>query len=282
MADKEILRFDNLGQYLLLKNGNYLYKVPFRNGRAVLKVYYGSRSVPSCMLKSFDNVVMNGQTSYMPKTRLKNEQASMKIWREAGIRVFNIYDNVEVEGLPPGGYALYEYVPGRNFHKYLPDESVPLEERLRWYRIFLEQWHRRHALACRTRNPMLIHENGDIKHVMLHNNELYWFDFEMVFRSGAHIEDLVARELLAYIKTLRTFLSPERFDLFLKETLERYPDRNYLELIYPYMFKNRKPLHRLGRWIDFNFKAKSRKPDSKYQLALLIRDYLAAHPRSAG
>ncbi len=280
MADKELLRFDNLSQYLLLKNGNYLYKIPFHGGWAVLKVYYGSRSMVGCFTKSLDNVVMNGQTSYMPKTRLKNEQASIKLWRQAGLRVFDIYENVEVEGLPPGGYALYEYVPGRNFHKYLPDESVPLEERLRWYRIFLEQWHRRHALACQTRNPMLIHENGDIKHVMLHNNELYWFDFEMVFRSGAHIEDLVARELLAYLKTLGSFLPPERFQLFFRETMEHYPGREYLEGIYPFMFQNRNLVHRLGRRLDFAFRAPAQKPLSKYRIALLVRDYLTTHPRT--
>ncbi len=279
MADKEILRFDNLAAYLLLKNGNFLYKVPFHGGWAVLKVYYGSKNLLQCVTKSVDNVVMNGQTSYMPKTRLLNEQSSMKIWREAGLRVFNIYDNVTVEGLPEGGYALYEHVPGRNFHKYLPDESVPIEERLRWYRIFLEQWHRRHALACRTRNPMLIHENGDIKHVMLHNNELYWFDFEMVFRSGAHIEELVARELLAYLKTLRSFLPDERFDLFFRETMDRYPDRSLLEGIYPFMFHNRNLVNRIGRWIDFKFRGKARKPGSKYRIALLIKEYLDAHPK---
>jgi hypothetical protein len=281
MADKEILRFDTLDPYLLLKNGNYLYKIPFHGGWAVLKVYFGSRGLLGCITKTLDNVIMNGQTSYMPRARLRNEQASMKVWREAGIRVFTIYDNVEVEGLPRNGYALYEYVPGSNFHKYLPDESVPLEERLRWYRVFLEQWHRRHALACRTRNPLLIHENGDIKHVMLHNNELYWFDFEMVYRSGAHIEDLVAREILSYLKTLRSFLPPERFDLFFREAMEHYPDRALLQGVYPFMFRNRNPVTRFWRWLDFKFGAKARKPGSKYRVALLIKDYLDTHPKQA-
>jgi hypothetical protein len=281
MADKEILRFDNLDAYLLLKNGNFLYKVPFRGGWAVLKVYFGSRGLLGCITKTLDNVVMNGQTSYMPRARLRNEQASMKVWREAGLRVFDIYDNVEVEGLPKDGYALYEYVPGRNFHKYLPDESVPIEDRLHWFRIFLEQWHKRHALACKTRNPVLIHENGDIKHVMLHNNELYWFDFEMVFRSGAHIEDLVAREILAYLKTLRSFLNDERFDLFFREALDRYPDRSLLERVHTFMFHNRNPVNRFGRWLDFTYRAKARKPGSKYRIALLMKHYLDTHPRPA-
>ena len=35
----ETLRFDTLKDKLLLKNGNYLYKVPYRDGHAVLKVW---------------------------------------------------------------------------------------------------------------------------------------------------------------------------------------------------------------------------------------------------
>ncbi len=281
MPDKEILRFDSLDPYLLLKNGNYLYKVPFHGGWAVLKVYFGSRSTLGCLQKSFNNVVLGGQTSYMPRTRLINEQRSLRVWREAGLRVFNCYENVEVSGLPRGGYALYEYVPGRNFHKYLPDETVPIEERLRWYRIFLKQWHQRHALAVQTHDPLLIHENGDIKHVMLYDNELYWFDFEMVFRSGAHIEELVAREILAYLRTLAHFLPKERFDLFFRETMEGYPGRAFLEAAHPYMFRNRNLLVRFGRWVDYTFRKRARKPLSKYRLALMVRDYLAAHPQRA-
>ena len=68
---KEVLTFEDLTPYLLLKNGNYLYKVPFRDRFAVLKVYYGSRGTWSRLQKSFSNVVLYGQTSYMPKTRCR-------------------------------------------------------------------------------------------------------------------------------------------------------------------------------------------------------------------
>lgn len=192
----EHLRFENLDQYLLLKNGNYLYKIPFRGGFAVLKLYYGSRGRIQRLYKTFDNVVINGQTSFMPKARLRTEQDAMRVWREAGIRVFGIYEDVTVEGLPEGGYALYEYVEGRHFHKLLPDESVPIAERLTLYRTFLKQWSSRHRQAVEKREPRLIHENGDLKHVIDMNGELVWFDFEMCFRSRKHVEDLVAREIL--------------------------------------------------------------------------------------
>ena len=274
----EKLRFDNLDQYLLLKNGNYLYKIPYQNGFAVLKLYYDSRGWLERIGKTLDNLIVMGQTSFMPRSRLRTEQRALRIWREAGFRVFRVYEDVEVEGLPKGGYALYEYVPGRNFHKLLPDESVPLEDRIRFYRIFLDQWHRRHKMAVEKSEPRLIHENGDIKHVMEYNGELVWFDFEMCFRSRFHVEDLVSREILAYVKSLADFLPPERFELFFNETMLVYPGREFLANTHTVLFNNRNPFIRLARRLDFRFRKRSRKPSSKYNMALKIRQWLEQHP----
>jgi hypothetical protein len=272
----ERLRFDNLDQYLLLKNGNYLYKVPYKDGHAVLKLYYGSRHPFQRLYKTFDNVVIAGQTSFMPKARLRTEQDAMRVWRKAGIRIFTIYEDVEVEGLPKGGYALYEYVPGRHFHKMLPDESVPLDEKLTYYRMFLDQWYERHKLAVEKREPRLIHENGDLKHVMEYNGELVWFDFEMCYRSGKHIEDLVARELLNYLKSLGSFVHGELFDILFKETLDYYKGKEFLESIHPFAFHNRNPFIRFARRLDYRFRKRARKPRSKYNMAIMVKDYLDA------
>ncbi|MGA1489182.1 MAG: hypothetical protein ACO4B3_09275 [Planctomycetota bacterium] len=105
---REVLKFDDLTPYLLLKNGNFLYRVPFRDGEAVLKVYYGSRNTIEMALKSFENVVFGGQTSYMPRTRLRIERECLDLWASHGFRVFDRYDDVEVfaPNCPPGGYML--------------------------------------------------------------------------------------------------------------------------------------------------------------------------------
>jgi hypothetical protein len=272
----ERLHFDDLNRHLMLKNGNYLYKVPFRGGNAVLKVYYGSRGPVETLLKTLDNVLLAGQTSFMPKARLRNEQTAMAIWKDAGIRVFEIYRDVTVDGLPEGGYALYEYVPGVNFHKLLGNDRYPLEERLSLYREFLRQWYKRHRLAVDRSEPRLIHENGDLKHVMVHEGKLYWFDFEMCFRSGRHVEDLVARELMAYIKSLRQFVKNDSlFDLFFDETVRGYEGKEFLEAVYPVFFRNRNVLTRLARNADYRLRAKQRRPGSKYSLAIRVRDRMA-------
>ncbi|MFC1497589.1 hypothetical protein ACFLS1_03825 [Verrucomicrobiota bacterium] len=272
----EKLKFDNLEQYLLLKNGNYLYKIPYKDGHAVLKLYYGSRSPFQRIYKTFSNVVIEGQTSFMPKARLKTEKDAIRVWKKAGFRVFDIYNNVEVEGLPKGGYALYEYVEGRHFHKLLPDASVPLEERLALYREFLDQWHRRHRIAVDQKEPRLIHENGDLKHVIDYNGELVWFDFEMCYRSRTHVEDLVAREILAYLKSLGQFLkNSELFETFFKETMEHYEGKDFLAQTYNIAFKHRNPVVRLGRSLDSRFSKSSGKWHSKYNMAKRVKEHLA-------
>ena len=271
----EVLRFDNLDQYLLLKNGNYLYKVPYRDGFAVLKVYWCSRGIFERLFKTFDNLVFEGQTSFMPRARLRTEKDAMAIWREAGFRVFDCYENVKVEGIQEGGYALYEYVPGRHFHKLLPDESVPREERVRLYRKFLGEWHRRHRLAIDRHEPRLVHENGDLKHVMDYQNQLVWFDFEMCYRSRRHVEDLVAREILSYVKSLGDFLPRELFEFFFDETIRHYPDPELLAHTHNVYFRNRNPVVRLGRALEYATRAKTRRWNSRYQMALMIRERLA-------
>ncbi len=266
----ERLRFDNLDAYLLVRNGNYLYKIPFRDGWAVLKLYYDSRPWIERLYKTFDNIVFQRQTSFMPKARLRNEQLSMQIWREAGFRVFDIYRDVCVEGLPEGGYALYEYVEGRHLHRLLPDASLSLEQRLDIYRRFLREWCRRHDLAVAHSEPRLIHENGDFKHVMERQGELVWFDFEVSFRSRSHVEDLVAREILAYLKSLAQFVPPPLFDLFFEETLRSYSRSEWLAHVCGVAFRNRNWLVRLARRLDYRFSRRARQPHSKYNLAIRV------------
>jgi len=271
----EVLRFDDLSPFLLLKNGNYLYKVPFREGWAVLKLYFGDRSLFQYVSKTLGNVLVCNQTSFMPRARLRTELNSLRLWRDAGIRVFGTYDDVIVEGLPPGGYALFEYVEAPRFVKYFADEAVPLTERLEMWRRFLPVWHRRHQLAIERREPRLVHENGDLKHVMImENGEFLFFDFEMCFRSRGRVREFVAREILAYLKSLGKTVGGEHWPLFMETTVESYPDRSLLEYTFDFAYKNPNPVLRAARWLDRQVKQGSRKPFSKYNVALKLRELM--------
>ena len=133
--DGETLVFDDLDPHLLLKNGNFLYKVPFRDGHAVLKVYYGSRGVIGRFYKSIANVLLYGQTSYMARTRLRIERECLALWAKKGFRTFEVYDDVTVEApkCPEDGYLLLEYVDKPKLHVYMADRDIPADERFALY-----------------------------------------------------------------------------------------------------------------------------------------------------
>lgn len=265
----EVLVFDDLERYLLLENGNTLYKIPFRGHAAVLKLYYGSRSWLRYMGGTLSNYA-EGQTSFMPRARCANELRCLKIWREAGFRVFHTYDDVVIEGLPPGGYLLFEFIAGPKFAAYFGDESILLDRRLETYRRFLGEWHRRHDLAIRTGEPGLVHENGDMKHVMILDDDFLYFDFEMAYRSARHIRDYVAREILAYLKSLGKIVGPQRFSIFLEDTLRHYAGTDLLERTHQLMFSHPNPVVRLARRLDFKYRKRAQKPFSKYNVARRI------------
>ena len=269
----EILEIENLKQYLLLKNGNYLYKIPFRNGYAVLKVYYGTRSLLRYISGSVSNF-FEGQTSFMPRTRKTNEQQCLKIWREAGFRVFDTYEDVIVKGLPQGGYMLFEYLPAIKFTDYFADASVPLENRLHTYHRFLKEWHRRHDLAIKRREPRLVHENGDMKHVMIVDDQFLFFDFEMIYRSRRRVKEFVTREILAYLKSLGKIVGSELFPVFLKETIDHYPESELLMNTYRIMFDHPNLVIRCARAIDRKFYPSAAKPFSKHNVARQLKKML--------
>ena len=273
---KEVLRFDDLNPYLILKNGNYLYKIPFRDGYAVLKVYYGTRSLPEYIAKSLGNILINKQTSFMPLARWKTEYEALNLWRQAGFRVFDTYDDVIIEGcVPDKGWRLFEYVDRPRFIHYFADRDVPVEERLDMWKRFLPVWYRRHRLALEREEPRLIHENGDLKHVMImEDGRFLFFDFEMVYWSRRQVKTLVAREIMAYLKSLGNTVGLELWDDFLKVTVENYPDHDLLEHTYTVAFRNPNPLVRAGRALDWKFSAKANKPCSKYNTALKLKNLL--------
>jgi len=274
---KERLRIDDLQSHLLLKNGNYLYKIPFRGGFAVLKVYLGSRTWMEYATKTFGNIVFSNQTSFMPRARRRTELDSIRLWRDAGFRVFGVYEDAEVDGIEPTLQALYEYRPEKKLIDLLSDPALPLERRIAIWSGWVPIWHRRHELALTRAEPRFIHENGDLKHVTpLPDGDYLSFDFEMVFRSRRRVREFVAREILAYLKSLGKSVAPDEFERFMRETIRHYPDHELLRYTHAFAFANPNPVLRLARAIDRNFKPRSKKEFSKYNVARILLELLAS------
>jgi hypothetical protein len=144
------------------------------------------------------------------------------------------------------------------------------------YRRFLKQWHRRHELAVTRQEPSLIHENGDMKHVMIIDDDFLYFDFEMSFRSRkeTRVKEFVSREILAYLKSLRRIVGRKLFKSFLEETLNHYPNTEYLENTYTVMFAHANPITRMARNLDWKTDPRAKKPHSKYNVSLQLKRLL--------
>ncbi|MHC4390582.1 MAG: hypothetical protein ACYS22_04595 [Planctomycetota bacterium] len=281
----EVLTFESLEPHLLLKNGNFLYKVPHGDGFVVVKVYYGSRGAVSRVVKSVENVMLAGQTSYMPMTRLRIERECIEIWKKHGFRVFDIYDHIKVVApeCPDPGYLVLEYVNRPKLIERMTDESVPIDDRFKLWNHWLVEWSRRHDIAIAEREPRLVHENGDGKHVMLMEDGSYlWFDFEMIWRSRRKVRDHVSHEIMQYLWHTHKTIADEHRERLLDETIANYPVRARLEETFGYFFQHPNPFHRLGRVLDRAFFKRTKKPTSKYNVARKLKARLAAAAAAAG
>ena len=243
----------------------------------MLKVYYDSRGWASRIIKSLENVLLAGQTSYMPWTRRRIEAECMAIWKKHGFRVFETFPEIKVQApqCPKSGYMLFECVEKPKLWEYMRDESRTVDERFALYRRWLAEWSRRHDIAIRDREPRLVHENGDPKHIMIMEDESFlWFDFEMIYRSRRRVAQHVSHELIQYTWWLYGNVPEEMRERLLDETVAHYPARERLQDAYAYFWEHPNPFHRLGRAFERAYKAKARKPNSKYGVARAIRDRL--------
>jgi hypothetical protein len=272
----EVLRLEDIADKEHLAGaGNWLWKIPFRGGFAVLKGYYGNRFPLLHWKKTVGNTLITGKTSHMPRSRCRIENACVDAWEKHGFRCFGRYPEVTFSDLPEGLYTLFEYVPGVHFRTYFIDKSIPLEERLATWVRFIPEWHRRHKAAVEHGENLLLHENGDVKHVMLWEGDFVYFDFEVVFKSK-DIRDLVGRELLAYLRSTGKFFGPELYDKMMDLTVEHYPDKSLLMEAYEHAFHNRSLIRRWGRTLDYRLRAQARKTYSKYNVALDLKRRLDA------
>lgn len=273
------LRLADCDKEALAGEGNYLWKIPFEDGHAVLKVYFGNRHRLLHMKKTLTNTLLTCRTSHMPRGRYRTERACLEIWERHGFRCFGIRPEVRFSDLPDEGYLLFEWTPGVHFRDYFGDEGIPLEERLATWRRFIGEWHCRHATAVRENEPRLLHENGDVKHVMLWQGDFVSFDFEICFRSR-RIPDLVGREILAYMRSTGKFFGDAMYERMMDELVAHYPDPSLLRAAWEHAFANRNPIVRFARWVDRRVRERHKKRYSKYPVAEDIKRRLDARARA--
>ncbi len=270
------VRLADIDKSNLAGEGNYLWRHTLPDGlEVVAKVYHGSRSPLLYMKKTFGNVVLTGRSSHMPTARCAMEAACVRAWEEQGFRCFGMYPQIAIDGLPRDGYMVFEYVPGRHFRDYFQDRAVPLEEKRATWRRFVPEWHRRHAAAVATGDSKLIHENGDVKHVMLWQDDFVYFDFEMIYTSK-DVRMLVGREICCYMRSVGRFFGDEMYEWMTADLVEHYPDKALLMTTWQWAFDHSDGFTKFVRRLDYSMKPRSKRKYSKYVVALDVKRRLDA------
>jgi hypothetical protein len=149
-----------------------------------------------------------------------------------------------------------------------------VDDRFETYRRFLKEWSRRHDLAIAEQEPRLVHENGDLGHVMVLDDDFLWFDFEMVYRFPSAVREYVSHEIIQYIWQANKSLPLNLRGRFLDETVSGYPDQERLLRACEYFFYHPHPILRFARSLDRRFRSRARKATSKYNVSRALREKL--------
>jgi hypothetical protein len=259
-----------------------VYRFPREGGDVVLKVFGDRHGRLDAWLKTLGNLIFERKSSTHAAARCRNERACLHLWREAGFGVFPLLDLP----LPPPWDRLalaFEFVEGRLLRDLLEDPALPATEKEHLLRRLFAECSRRHRLAVERREPALIHEHGHGRHVMvvglppLAESEpaLLWFDLEVSWTRRRGVIDLVGRELLGLLKSVRKSVGVGAFPHYLGVALEAYDFDEALRRARDLLHRHPNPVVRWVRRIERCLKARKRKPTSIFAMADLLGEALA-------
>ena len=249
------------------KHGIYL--IESSGKKWVIKYYHHKRGGRQRVLGNLENF-LSGRSGISPQRRFRNEEQSLRIWRENGFDVFR--QPVE---LPPiaidGPHLVFEYVPGRPLKYFFFDPEIPKADKLITFEQFLSEWGRRHFLAHKYQNRYLIQEHPTFQHVFMsaEGRRFIFYDFEIVYTRFHHLADLIGREIAGYIRSL----PPEDLDDYLPILVREYPYPEFLGYPFGYFFRHPNPVFRVLYALDRQ-QDRNRRQKSKYNIAKRIQGYL--------
>jgi len=164
----------------------------WRVGDAVLKLYRRRRSWPREVAGEAAAWFFHRKRGVSVGVRHETERRSLALWRRHGFDVPATLDRPLPEGVAPPALWM-EFCDG----PLLYDAVSPA----RLERLATEMG-RRHGVALETREPLLVHEKGTLKHVFVVGDRLVTFDFEQGFRPSFPMLEAMAEEVAGYLRSL--------------------------------------------------------------------------------
>jgi len=254
-----------------------IHLVKHRGIHYIYKVYGCRRHATKAVL---DRIAarIEGRSTPDPAGRLAIERRCLRVWRENGFDVFR-----EIESAPAisfGAPALcLEYVPGQSAMRYFADTAVGRKERLDALSRLADAWGRRHELARRLNEPLLIHEHPSLTHIWHgEDGRFYHFDFEVVY-TGGRLSERIAREALRLVRALLRYAPAADREEYLDVFLKHYRPHGFLRIAYQDLWRSPNPFVRLYRLFE-RLGPRARLPFSQFDVARMVMERLSA--RDAG
>jgi tRNA A-37 threonylcarbamoyl transferase component Bud32 len=181
--------------------GNRLLLVGEGRDARVVKIFRRRCSALRELLGEMAARIVHRKRGVDVRSRYETELRSVEIWAQ------NSFDVPATFDLPPppgadGPAIWYEYVAGPRLSDVLADEGVARETKEDLLRRFASQMDRRHALALERREPLLVHEDGAVKHVLVCGDRMVTFDFEGGYGPRFCLEEAMADEVSAALHSI--------------------------------------------------------------------------------
>lgn len=211
--------------------------------------------------------------------RQRTERELLAAWRDAGCDV--PADLTErYPSLVHPRVTLLEYVRGPLLLRRLSSGRLSRDERDDLLRRFAAGWGTRHGLAVDRPDARLIQEHGTFLHVMVADDRLVTIDLEQAFRPRRDVLPLVAKEIVAYVRSLAKGADQAVFRADLEAIVDGYPRRALLAAAVREYLDSPSPVRRLLWRLDRRTRRDRKRPLGKYRALEVLRDVLRA--RDAG
>lgn len=206
--------------------GNILYYFPREQPPLVLKVYRPRRSRLRECLKNFSERMLEGKRGANAAIRCATEKLNLDLWTREGFEVIPRLERRLPSGITPPA-LWFRYCDAPLLSEVLADPRRPMSAKLAWVELLGRSLSRRHSRAVALKEPLLVHEHGQIKHFFLQDDHLVAFDLEHGFKPGYPVIKAVAREL-AGIATSLARADAAAAEAFLRAFVAGYENKSLL------------------------------------------------------
>lgn len=255
--------------------GNRIWRVPSPDGVILQKVYAPHSRGPGYWVRLVLERLARVKTPTTVAARQRTERELLRTWREAGCDVPEDVTDRHPSLVHPR-VTLLEYIDGAILGRLLASGSPTRERRDDLLRRFAAAWGTRHGLAVDRRETRLVQEHGTFAHVMVAGDRLVTIDLEQAFRPRRDVLPLVAKEIVAYLRSLAKRADPDVFRADVRAIVDGYPRREILAGAVREYLDSPSPLRRLVWSIDRRIRRDSRRALGKYEALEVLRDVLAA------